>query len=326
MYHPTTRVLAVLALLQSHGRMTGAELAQRLEVNIRTLRRYITMLQDLGAPIFAERGRNGAYELDSGFKLPPLMFTNDEALALAIGLLAARHLGLAETVPAVESVRAKLEQVMPLELKSRVRALTETITLDLNSLQLASPSEVMLTMSSEVMLTMSSAAQLQCRVHLCYRSSQDVETERDFDPYGLAYHRQGKWYVVGRCHLRHGLRSFRLDRVVQVDLTDTRFDRPQHFDALMYVVQAMATLPRQFSFEVLLKTDLVTAQNEIFDMMSLLEPREDGVLLRGSTDDLDWLARQLAKFSFNFVVHEPEQLRVALRRRAAELASLAAIS
>ncbi len=94
MYHPTTRVLAVLELLQARGRMTGAELAQRLEVDIRTLRRYITMLQDLGIPIVAERGRYGAYELGAGFKLPPMMFTNDEALALSIGLLAARHLGL----------------------------------------------------------------------------------------------------------------------------------------------------------------------------------------------------------------------------------------
>ena len=72
MYHPTTRVLAVLALLQAHGRMSGSELAQRLEVNIRTLRRYIIMLQDLGIPIEAERGRNGAYVLSAGFKLPQL--------------------------------------------------------------------------------------------------------------------------------------------------------------------------------------------------------------------------------------------------------------
>ena len=92
MYHPTTRVLAVLALLQTHGRLTGADLAQRLEVNIRTLRRYIVMLQDLGIPIETERGRNGAYVLSAGFKLPPMMFTNEEALALTVGLLSARRL------------------------------------------------------------------------------------------------------------------------------------------------------------------------------------------------------------------------------------------
>jgi len=139
MYHPTTRVLAVLALLQAHGRMSGSELAQRLEVNIRTLRRYIIMLQDLGIPIEAERGRNGAYVLSAGFKLPPMMFTNEEALALTIGLISARRLHLADTDRAIESAFAKLERVMPLDLKSRVRALTETITLGLNTVSSTPP-------------------------------------------------------------------------------------------------------------------------------------------------------------------------------------------
>ncbi|MFN8594735.1 MAG: YafY family protein [Anaerolineae bacterium] len=310
MYHPTTRVLAVLELLQSRGRMTGGELAQRLEVDIRTLRRYITMLQDLGIPIVAERGRYGAYELSPGFKLPPMMFTNDEALALAMGLLAARQLGLAEIVHAIESTRAKLEQVLPLELKSRVRALTETITLDLDTIPM--------TAISEAMVTMSTAAQQQRRVQLRYRSSQNDETEREFDPYGLAY-RQGRWYVVGHCHLRHGLRSFRLDRIVQADLTETRFERPPHFDALVHVVQSIATLPRQFNFAVVLKADLVSAQSEIVEVLGVLVPHADGVLLRGSTDNLDWLARQLARFPFEFTVLEPEGLRAAVRQRAAEL-------
>ncbi len=216
---------------------------------------------------------------------------------------------LAETIHAVESARAKLEQVMPLELKRRVQALTETITLDLNATPLAMP--------GQVMLTMSSATQLQQRVHLRYRSSQADETERDFDPYGLVC-RQGKWYAVGRCHLRRSLRSFRLDRIVQVDLTETHFDRPTDFDALEHVVQAIATLPRRFSFTVLLKTDLSTAQSEIFEVLGLLEPEAAGVLLRGSTDNLDWLARQLARLPFDFLVREPEQLRAALRQRADE--------
>lgn len=313
MYHPTTRVLAVLELLQSHGRMTGPDLAERLEVNIRTLRRYVTMLQDLGIPIVAERGRYGAYELSPGFKLPPMMFTNDEALALAIGLLAARRLGLAETVPAVESTRSKLEQVMPRELKARIQALTATIKLDLNSIPMVAP--------SEVLLTMSSAAQLHRRVHLQYRSSLGDETERDLDPYGLACY-QGCWYVIGHCKLRNDLRSFRLDRVLQVELTNMCFDCPEHFDALAYLVQSVATLPRQFTFQVLLKTDLLTAQNEVMEMLGVLELHPDGVLLQGSVDDMDWLARQLARFSFNFVVLEPEELRVALHKRAAVLARL----
>src|SRR2546423_3039752 len=100
MYFPTTRVLTILELLQSRQQLSGPELAERLEVNTRTVRRYITMLQDLGIPVEAERGRYGAYRLRPGFKLPPLMFTEDEALALTLGLLAARQLGLAVGAPA----------------------------------------------------------------------------------------------------------------------------------------------------------------------------------------------------------------------------------
>ena len=315
MYHPTTRVLAVLALLQSHKRMTGAQMAQRLEVNPRTLRRYITMLQDLGIPIEAERGRAGSYELTAGYKLPPMMFTNDEALALSIGLLTARHLGLAETVRAIESAQAKLEQVMPLDLKDQIRALTETVTLDLNILPMESP--------GKVLLTMCSAAHLQRRVHMRYRSRADDETERDLDPYGLAF-RHGCWYVVGYCGLRKDLRSFRLDRVVQVDLTDAPFDRPADFDPLAYVVQSVATLPRLYTFEVLLKTDLATAQAEISEVHGVLDPHPEGVLIRGTTDDLAWLARVLSRFSFDFTILAPDELRNALRNRAESLLKLIA--
>ena len=88
MSHPTTRVLAVLELLQSHTQMSGAELARRVEVDPRTLRRYISMLEEMGIPITTEQGRYGGYRLVPGFKLPPMMFTEDEAQALSLGLLA----------------------------------------------------------------------------------------------------------------------------------------------------------------------------------------------------------------------------------------------
>ncbi len=315
MYHPTTRVLAVLELLQTHGRMSGPDLAKRLEVDARTLRRYITMLQDLGIPIETERGRYGAYIMGAGFKLPPMMFTDDEALALAIGLLAARQLGLAEAAPSVESAQAKLERVMPRALKGRVRALSETIALDLRDMPIASP--------SQVMLSMSTAAQLLRRTHMRYKSSQDEESERDFDPYGLAY-RQGRWYVVGHCHLRNNLRSFRLDRVVSVDLCEEAFIRPNNFDALAYMNVAIATLPRETPVEVLLKTDMTTAQAQLLDGMGLLTPLSDSVLLRGSTDDVVWYAHQLASLEFRFEVHQPESLRAAVRELAAQLLSSAA--
>lgn len=315
MYHPTTRVLAVLALLQAHGRMSGSELAQRLEVDVRTLRRYIIMLQDLGIPIEGERGRNGAYVLSAGFKLPPMMFTNEEALALTIGLISARRLNLADTDRAIESAFAKLERVMPLDLKSRVRALTETITLDHATAAFAPPSEVVLS-------ALSSAAQLQQRVHIHYHPSQGEDTERDFDPYGLTFYLQ-RWYAVGYCHLRKDLRSFRLDRMSQVNDVDAHFDRPEGFDALAYLMQAITTMPRKYAFELLLKTDLATAQKEVFDVLGILEADKDGVILRGSVEDLDWLARQISIFSFDIVVREPDELRAELKKHSAKLANLA---
>jgi predicted DNA-binding transcriptional regulator YafY len=295
--------------------MSGAELAKRIEVNIRTLRRYVIMLQDLGIPIEAERGRNGAYILSAGFKLPPMMFTNEEALALTVGLISARRFNLADTDRAVESALAKLERVMPLELKSRVRALTETITLDQSSVRSTAPSEAILS-------TMSGAAQLQERVHIGYHSDQGQATERDFDPYGLTYYLQ-RWYVVGYCHLRKDLRSFRLDRITQINPVNEHFSRPDGFDPLAHMMQAIATMPRRYSFELLLKTDMETAQREVFDVLGVLEAHKDGILMRGSVEDLDWLARQISIFSFDFVVRAPDELRAELKMHSLKLAALA---
>src|SRR5207249_11747539 len=122
MYFPTTRVLTVLELLQSHQRLSGPEIAERLEVDPRTVRRYITMLQDLGIPVEAERGRHGSYRLRPGFKLPPLMFTDEEARALTLGLLAARKLGLVVAAPAVEAALVKIERVLRVKVGAWVQA------------------------------------------------------------------------------------------------------------------------------------------------------------------------------------------------------------
>lgn len=127
-YRPTSRVLAVLELLQSRRRITGAQIAERLEVSPRTARRYVEVLRELGIPVEGECGRGGAYSLRPGFKLPPMMFTDEEALGLALGLLAVRGLGLSGVAPAIEGALAKLERVMPEALRERVRMLEETVT------------------------------------------------------------------------------------------------------------------------------------------------------------------------------------------------------
>src|SRR4029078_10012352 len=124
--------------------------------------------------------------------------------------------------------------------------------------------------SEEVLSTLSSAAQLQQCVHIHYHPNQGEDTERDCDPYGLTYYLH-KWYVVGYCHLRQDLRSFRLDRITQISPINVNFERPNQFDTLAYIMQAIATLPRKFAFELLLKTDIDTAQKEVFDVLGILE-------------------------------------------------------
>src|SRR5215208_6146068 len=192
----------MLELLQTRERIGVPELARRLEVGERTVRRYAAMLRDMGVPVEAELGRYG---------VPPMMFTDEEALGLALGLLAARHLGLAGVAPAVEGALAKLERVMPEALRGQVRALQKTVSIAASRPQ--APAR------SDALLTLSAAVGEQRRVRLRYRSGWSRETEREVDPYGVM-HREGYWYAVGHCHLRGGMRLFRLDRVLEAEMLE----------------------------------------------------------------------------------------------------------
>lgn len=303
MYHPTTRVLALLELLQTHGRMSGAELAPRLGVDRRTLRRYVGKLEDIGIPITAERGRAGGYALMPGFKLPPMMFTEDETLALSLGLLAARGLGLAEAAPAVASAQAKLERIMPDQLRRRVRAVDETVKLD--------AARALAPANNQPLVLLTGAAQACRRVLLRYRDQHGKESVRRFDPYGVAL-RHGRWYAAGMCHLRQALRTFRLDRVAGVEPLEEDFERPPGFDPMAHVVRSIATLPRAFSIEVLLKADLASVRAHLFAEAGVLEETAGGVVVRAQSDELDWFARQLAGMPFEFEIRHPPELRAAV--------------
>jgi predicted DNA-binding transcriptional regulator YafY len=317
MYHPTTRVLAVLELLQTHGRLSGRDIAHRLEIAVRTVRRYIVMLQDLGIPIEAERGRYGAYALRPGFKLPPLMFTEDEALALVLGLLTVRQATLAGTAADAEGALAKVERVMPPSLRERVRGVAEVVVL--------SGVPQGLPPSGQVVVTLSAAAYQQQRVWLRYRSRAAAETEREVDPYGVVC-REGVWYVIGYCHLRQEPRVFRVDRILAVDLREATFQRPARFNVLEHVEQALATTPGAWTIEVVLSTTLEEARAAIPPVIATLEQTPDGVLVRGrvgETEDLRWWAYRLVGLRCPVRVRQPVELRDELRTLARHAAQLA---
>lgn len=311
---PTSRVLAVLELLQSGQGLGGAELARRVGVDRRTVRRYVTHLQSLGVPVEAQRGRDGGYALRPGFKLPPMMFNADEALALAVGLRAAAEMGLDGITPAIASTQAKLERVLPHELRRRVADVDQTVQLDLRRPFAAG--------ATAPLLALSAAARRQQRVRLRYRSGEQAETEREVDVYGLAY-RGGAWYAVGHCHLRRDLRSFRLDRVLAVEAQPASFGRPEGFDVLGYLRASIAGLPRAYQVQVLLDTDLATARRSVFVEMGLPEATPRGVRLTVQADDLEWVARELARLPFGFRILKPVALKRALAEHARTLLALA---
>jgi predicted DNA-binding transcriptional regulator YafY len=149
------------------------------------------------------------------------------------------------------------------------------------------------------------------RVRLHYRAG-GVDSERDFDTYGLAYY-GGYWYAVGHCYLRQDMRTFRLDRVRQVLPARGLVRRPPGFDALEHLRLAVATVPRRFAARILMQTDLESARRACIDTIGLFEQTADGVLLHNQSDELGWLARQLAAVPFEIRVLEPEALRDELR-------------
>ncbi len=311
MTHPTTRVLAVLEILQSQAQIGGAELAARVEVDRRTLRRYIAMLEEMGIPITTEQGRYGGYRLVPGYKLPPMMFTDEEAQALSLGLIAARGLGLADAAPAIESVQAKLDRVLPNAPRRTIAALRESVALQTGDARTNA--------DAKLLRVLSESARSRLTARLRYRAADGALTSRDFDVYGLVF-RSGRWYVVGHCGLRNGLRTLRLDRVAHADVTQSPFERPEPFDASEYLERAMATLPRAIAVEVLLKTDMAAAKRELTATLGLPEQVEGGILVRGSADDLDWYARELMRLPFAFEVRAPVELKRTLAKIAGEIA------
>lgn len=305
MYSPTTRLLTVLELLQSYKAMSGSELARRLDVDVRTVRRYIVNLQDMGIPVEAERGPYGAYQLRRGYKLPPLMYNDGEAIALTLGLLVMRELNFPVDPAAVEGALAKTERVMPENLLRQVRGLQEGIIFNVG----APPA----LRQNSFVVTLSSAAHQRQRVFLSYLAWNGEESERDFDPYGIVFN-EGFWYTAGYCHLRHDLRTFRLDRIVKLELLDQTFERPDDFDVLSHVVSSVSSMSGIDQIEVLLQTTLERAQEVFSPIMGTLEPVPEGVMFRRAASQLDWIAHVLLSVDFPVKIIKSDALKAIIRQ------------
>ncbi|MBC8161182.1 MAG: YafY family transcriptional regulator [Roseiflexaceae bacterium] len=310
MYHPTTRLLTILELLQTYPTLSGAELARRLEVEPRSIRRYVLMLQDMGIPIEAIRGPGGGYQLRPGFKLPPLMFTDDEATAIVLGLLGSGWLEIGQSSLAVEGALAKVLRVLPLRTRERLNAVSSHLIL--------SPYEQEARPDVALLITLSDAIQQQQRVDLIYRSEREQSTQRTVEPYGVAGW-WGRWYLVAFCCLRQGYRLFRLDRMEQVQVLTESFVRAAGFDEQAYLQEQLIGTGASPQIEIEFQATLQTVQGKIPAHFGSLTATAQGVLFQSQHGDVLSTARYLVGLNLPFVVHQPHALREALLHLAEQM-------
>jgi len=322
------RVLALLELLQARPGLTGPELAERLEIHPRTVRRHLATLESLGVPVVAGRGRYGGYRLLPGYKLPPLMLTGDEAVAVVLGLLAAERTGLHTAAPAVASAQAKIDRVLPTELRERTRAVADTLGFSAPPRRPARGSstrdgEPAAAPSADVLLTLGEATRDHHRVRLRYMSWRGAASERELDPFGLVFH-AGRWYVTGHDQLRDDVRTFRLDRIVSARPTGAGAAPPPGFDPVGTVVAGIGAVPWATAVEVVLHAPPDEVRARLPRSTGTLDAHPDGTLLRGRAERLDGMATLLAGLGWRFTVRAPDELRTAVRELADRLAADAA--
>ena len=291
MYDPSMRVLTVLELLQTHGHLSGGELAARLEVSVRTVQRYVTRLQDLGIPVAGTRGPGGFYRLKPGFRLPPLMFGTDEAFAIALGLDALELLGLAETAPAMASVKAKLERVLPETVSARVAALRGVLGLE-------RPRWV-IEADINLLTRLASAVYDRRRVGVAYAAQGGEKSARVLEPLGLRQH-EGRWFLAAYCLLREALRLFRVDRLGMVTVLNETFERPE-FEMGAFLRMSIASVPALWEVAVWLNVPpeaLVSGCPALWRLTRpMLQLEAGGTLLCGGVTDLDAFAVSLLQLS-----------------------------
>ncbi|MFP3914750.1 MAG: helix-turn-helix transcriptional regulator [Actinomycetota bacterium] len=308
----TGRLLRLLSHLQARPTWTGSELARRLEVTERTLRRDITRLRDLGYPVEATPGRHGGYRLVPGGALPPLLLNDEEAVAVAWGLRAAA----AGSVPGFEDqalmALAKIEQVLPSSLRERIRTLAEaTVQVDStvageSSLQLSS------------LMTIARAARAPERMRFAYTDGSGRESERHVEPYQLVHTRR-RWYLYAWDRDREDWRSFRVDRITGPKATGMRFERREAPDAALFVAEGMAVGAYRLQARILLDLPHSEARRLVSPVVGVLEPHEDRTLMRIGADDPAWIARYLAGLPCRFSILEPEEVRRAVAEVAGRL-------
>jgi predicted DNA-binding transcriptional regulator YafY len=323
MARPTGRVLTLLELLQSGGIRTVAELADRLGVDGRTVRRYVDHLVDLDVPVESVRGRYGGYRLAPGYRLPPLMLNDDEALAVLLGLLAGRRAGLlTATDTSSETAAAKIRRVLPEPLARRLDTVLE-------SLAFTAPPGEFATPETGVLLTIADAVRHRRPVSIRYTSRDGRRSERTLHPYGIVTH-SGRWYVTGADPEIGEDRTFRLDRIADARTLPGAFEPPAGLDPAERVLSGLAGAAYRYEVTLRIHGTVEQIRTRLPASLADLGPAEGTdphaerwrrVELRA--ERLDWLPALLAALDRPFVIERPDELRDLVLALATRLTTAA---
>ncbi|HSE82086.1 MAG TPA: YafY family protein [Gaiellaceae bacterium] len=312
---PTSRLLALLETLQAQPVVTGRELADRLGIDVRTLRRYVAALQELGIPVEGQRGVGGGYRMRPGYRLPPLMLSDDEAVVVVLGLAAAQRLGLDTESAAADGALTKIHRVLPERLGRRIEALEATLAF-------VEPAAGAAPVPGETVLLLAEAVRRRKRVRTRYRSFSGNLSERELSPHGLVVN-AGRWYLAAHDHGRAELRTFRIDRMLGPVLEEVAaLDPPDGFDPVAYVASSLASVPWTWEVEVELDLPLDRASERIPATLGQLAAEGGATVLRMNVESLDWMANFLAGLGCGFTIRRPDELRASVRDLAARLATV----
>ena len=296
----SSRLLTLLSLLQARRDWPGGELADRLDVSSRTIRRDVERLRELGYPVESLTGPAGGYRLRAGTAMPPLLLDDDEAIAIAVGLRTAARAsvtGIEET-----SVRAlvKLEQVLPAHLRRRVRALqSATMTLPAGG-----P-----TVDPQTLTVIATACRDSECLRFGYRGRDGAASRREVEPHSLV-NLGRRWYLVAWDRGRSDWRTFRVDRLTGPAATGVRV--PARALPAKDAADYIAALPSRYEARITLHAPAASVR--VPPPWGTVEPIDDHTCeYRTGDDDLDWLALRIAMFGVDFDVHEPPELAERLR-------------
>jgi predicted DNA-binding transcriptional regulator YafY len=309
MSRPASRLLAFLELLQHRLVVDGAAAAQELGVSERTVRRYAVALQDLGIPVEGQPGVGGGYRLQPGTRLPPLMFSDEEAAAVVFGLVLAERRGLS----GAEGASSKLARVLPERLARRVERLRGEVRL------LGEPEPE--PASGETLLLVTEAVRRRRSLWIGYTRGDGTSSTREIEPLGLVA-RRGRWYVPARTPAGE-LRTFRADRIDGATIGDAVAPPEPGFDPVAHVVEMLARGPWGWEVEVRFDVPVDELAPRVPPTLAELSADGAGTRLELRAESLDWAAGFLAGLGAEFEVVRPDELREPLARLADRLAQAA---